>query len=79
MVDLRRTGLTSRELAFGLLEEEKVATAPGSTFGTVAEGFVRVSLASSDEDVTEGCRRIVAYGERHAAEAPTNLARVAPH
>ena len=66
MVDLRRVGMLSRDIAFGLLEEEHVACAPGSTFGNVAEGFVRISLASSDEDVTHGCRRIVAYAERHA-------------
>ncbi len=66
MVDLRRVGKPSRDIAFGLLEEEHVACAPGGTFGAVAEGFIRISLASSDEDVTHGCRRIVAYAERHA-------------
>ena len=71
MVDLRGIGKPSRDIAFGLLEEEHVACAPGGTFGNVAEGFVRISLASSDEDVTHGCRRIVAYAQRHAQVAAT--------
>ena len=69
MADLRSTGLGSRALSRALLEEERVATAPGDTFGAIAEGMVRLSLASSDEDVAEGCRRILRFAERHAAVA----------
>jgi aspartate aminotransferase/aminotransferase len=67
LVDLRGIGLSSRALSRGLLEEERVAAAPGDTFGAEAEGMVRISLASSDDDVAEGCRRIVAFAERHAS------------
>jgi aspartate aminotransferase/aminotransferase len=67
LVDLRGTGLSSRELSRRLIEEERVAAAPGDTFGAEAEGMVRISLASSDEDVAEGCRRIVAFATRHGA------------
>ena len=74
MVDLRATGMPSRDLAFALLEEERVACAPGDTFGAVAEGFLRISLASSDEEVAEGCRRIVAFAARHAAADALALA-----
>lgn len=77
LVDLRRTGLSSRALSCGLLEEERVAAAPGDTFGAVAEGMVRISLASSDEDVAEGCRRIVAFAERHAATSSRAAAELA--
>jgi aspartate/methionine/tyrosine aminotransferase len=66
LLDLRSTGLPSREVAMKILQEEKVAVAPGDTFGHVTEtGMVRMSLASSDEDVAEGCRRIVRFAERH--------------
>ena len=45
-----------------LLEEEHVAVSPGSAFGDVSDGFVRVSLARDVADVVEGlerlCRRI---------------------
>jgi aspartate aminotransferase/aminotransferase len=67
LVDLRGTSLTSRELSRALLEEERVAAAPGDTFGTEAEGMLRISLASSDNDVTEGCRRIIQFATRHGA------------
>lgn len=67
LVALRSTGLPSRDISRMLLEEERVAVAPGATFGSQAEGMVRISLASSDEAVTEGCKRIVRFAERHAA------------
>jgi aspartate/methionine/tyrosine aminotransferase len=70
LLDLRSCGMPSRQLALTLLEEERVALAPGDTFGDVsADGMVRLSLASSDEDVSEGCRRILRFAERHAAVA----------
>ncbi len=42
-----------------LLEERNVAVAPGSAFGERGEGFLRVSLASSVESITEGLRRLL--------------------
>jgi aspartate/methionine/tyrosine aminotransferase len=66
LVDLRETGMNGRDLALCLLKEKRVATAPGDTFGKVLEtGFVRISLASSDEDVAEGCRRLIAFRDEH--------------
>ncbi len=53
-----------------LLEEEQVAAAPGSTFGDVAEGMLRISLATADDDLREGCERIVRFARRHGALAP---------
>jgi aspartate aminotransferase/aminotransferase len=68
LLDLRSTGMPSRQLALSLLEEERVAMAPGDTFGEVsAQGMIRMSLASSDEEVEEGCRRIIRFTKRHAA------------
>ena len=66
IVDLRSTGLKSRELSLKLLADSRVATAPGDTFGAVlADGFVRISLASSDADVRDGCERLVAFAKAH--------------
>jgi aspartate/methionine/tyrosine aminotransferase len=53
-----------------LLEEEHVAAAPGSTFGNVAEGMLRISLATADADLREGCERIVRFARRHGALEP---------
>ena len=41
-----------------LLRHEHVAVAPGTAFGPVGEGWVRVSLASDTEPLLEGLRRI---------------------
>jgi aspartate/methionine/tyrosine aminotransferase len=67
LIDLRQGGIPSRDLSRLLLEEEHVAAAPGSTFGDVAEGMLRISLATADDDLAEGCRRIVRFAERHGA------------
>lgn len=75
IVDLRSCGLGSRELALRLLAEKRVASAPGDTFGNVlAGGFVRISLASSDEDVREGCERLVAFAKEHPASTQRGAA-----
>jgi aspartate/methionine/tyrosine aminotransferase len=67
IVDLSKTGMGSRQLALDLLSETRVACAPGDTFGYVlGGGYVRISLASSDDDVREGCERIVAFRDKHA-------------
>jgi len=48
-----------------LLEEEKVAVAPGSAFGPSGEHFIRMSLASSPEDLRTGCDRLGRFLARH--------------
>jgi aspartate/methionine/tyrosine aminotransferase len=58
MVDIGPAGRPSREFAIELLERERVAVVPGTAFGSVAEGMVRLSLAASEESIVEGIRRI---------------------
>jgi aspartate/methionine/tyrosine aminotransferase len=53
-----------REFALDLLRERNVAAAPGSTFGSVAENYVRISLAASDEEIAHGIREICAFADR---------------
>jgi aspartate aminotransferase len=52
-----------RQFALDLLRERNVAAAPGSTFGSVAENYVRVSLAASDEEIVHGIREICAFAD----------------
>ncbi len=47
---------TSDDLAAFLLEKSKVAVVPGTGFG--AEGYIRLSYATSMEKITEGMKRI---------------------
>ncbi|RYD40809.1 MAG: aminotransferase class I/II-fold pyridoxal phosphate-dependent enzyme, partial [Verrucomicrobiaceae bacterium] len=45
--DIRSTGLSSKEFAMRLLEEESVACVPGSAFGASGEGFLRCCYATA--------------------------------
>ena len=58
LIDISSTGIDSRDFALALLEEKKVAVAPGSTFGEMCRDHVRISIASSEENIREGLRRI---------------------
>lgn len=54
-------GRDSSRFAQDLVQKERVAVAPGGTFGRTGEGWVRVSLASPTDDLLEGVRRMVRY------------------
>jgi len=58
MVDVSPAGLPSRDFAFTFLRERGVSVAPGTAFGEVAGGAVRISLASSDSDLRAGVGRL---------------------
>eukprot|EP00041_Stephanoeca_diplocostata_P024325 m.613388 g.613388 ORF g.613388 m.613388 type:complete len:122 (+) comp22501_c0_seq19:383-748(+) len=51
-------GMDSTQFAYRLLDTASVAVAPGSAFGIEANEYVRISLASSDDDVREGVTRL---------------------
>jgi aminotransferase len=63
-VDIRNTGLSSREFALRLLEEEKVAVIPGDAFGPSGEGFVRCSYATAMDQIEIAAERIRAFINR---------------
>jgi len=58
MVDVHALGEDSFAVARRLLVEERVAAAPGETFGPAGAGTVRLSLASPPDVVTEAIGRI---------------------
>jgi len=49
-----------------LLLEERVAVAPGQTFGSAGSGLVRLSLASPPEAISEGIERLARMAIRQA-------------
>jgi aspartate/methionine/tyrosine aminotransferase len=63
-LDFRPLKMTSAEVCERLLEEAGVALMPGSAFGEYGEGFVRMTIAASDEEVQAGFRKIVEWAER---------------
>jgi len=58
-------GCRGRQFALDLLHERNIAAAPGSTFGLVAENYVRISLAASDEEIVRGVREICAFADSY--------------
>lgn len=64
LVDVSQAGMDSRSFALSLLEEMKVAVAPGQAFGEVAKNHVRISLAAEEDDLIEGLGRMRSYIDR---------------
>ncbi len=57
-VNIKGTGMTSQEFAEKLVVEEQVLVVPGSAFGAMGEGYVRIVFAGSDDDLREAFRRM---------------------
>jgi len=58
-VNISKTGMDSVQFANRLLEEVKVAVIPGAAFG--APQHIRLSFATSDQDIVQGVRRIASW------------------
>ena len=63
-LDFRPLKMTSLEICERILDEAGVGLVPGSAFGEQGEGFVRMTIAASDEDVEAGFRKIVEWAEK---------------
>jgi aspartate/methionine/tyrosine aminotransferase len=59
MADIGRSKLDARDFAFDLVRSKQVAVAPGTAFGDSAREAVRISLASSPEDLSVGIGRMI--------------------
>lgn len=55
---IKATGLNSVDFASKLLKKKKVAVVPGTAFGPEGEGYVRISYASSFDQLKEALNRI---------------------
>lgn len=53
-----------RQFTLDLLRASNVAVATGRSFGKVAEQFVRISLAASDEEIMRGVEEICKFADR---------------
>jgi aminotransferase len=62
--NITSTGLTSKDFAVRLLQEEKVACVPGSAFGPSGEGFLRCCFATSLEQIEVACERMEKFVAR---------------
>lgn len=61
---IREFGMSSDEFAGRFLSEEKVAAVPGTAFGACGEGFLRMSYASSMDNLRTAMERLKAFIER---------------
>jgi len=57
-------GMTSREFALKLLDDQQVACVPGTAFGPSGEGYLRGSFAADMEDIKEAMRRIGVFAKK---------------
>ena len=62
-LDVRPLRRSSVEVCESILEKAQVGLVPGSAFGAQGEGFVRMTIAASDEDVAAGFRKIIGWAE----------------
>lgn len=62
--DISSFGLSSKEFADRLLDEEGVALAWGTSFGEYGEGHIRISYATSLDNLKEAVNRIKCFTER---------------
>jgi LL-diaminopimelate aminotransferase len=53
-------GYTSADFATKVLEEANVIVAPGNSYGPDGEGYIRISLATPDERLSEAVERMEA-------------------
>ena len=70
MVKVQAHGRSMLQFALDLLDHHGVSVAPGSVFGPGGDGYVRISLAAGEDQITEGLRRLaVACRERTLVRA----------
>jgi aspartate/methionine/tyrosine aminotransferase len=65
LANAKKFSKDSYRFAFDILQEAKVAVAPGIDFGTNAEGYLRFCYANSLENIEEGMNRLGKYLERY--------------
>ena len=61
--NIKDTGLKAKKLASDLLEGPGVATIGGPDFGTLGEGYIRLSYANSQDNIREALTRMKTFLE----------------
>ena len=63
MLDIRATGMSGKDFANGLLDEELIAVMPGESFGQAAAGHLRIALTVDDDRLEDAIVRLLAYAK----------------
>jgi aminotransferase len=61
---IQSTGLSSKDFAVRLLQEEKVACVPGGAFGPSGEGYLRCCFATALDRIQEAMERMARFVKR---------------
>lgn len=61
VLDVRQTGVTSREFARNMLDRYDVAVLPCDGFGNSGKGLIRISLCAPKDKMEIACERIIEY------------------
>lgn len=73
LLDVSRTGLSGKEFAEQLLEEEKIAVVPGFGFGTSVQDTVRIGFLHDPARLEEAAKRIISFATRKAGHRNNDL------
>jgi arginine:pyruvate transaminase len=68
MLDIRAVEPDCERFAWRLLEAEKVAVMPGSSFGEAAAGHIRISLCQPDALLKEAAKRLKRFISAYQVE-----------
>ena len=60
-----RYGSDAMVFAIRLIEEAGVVTLPGTEFGELGQGYLRLSVCATEAEVSEGIRRLEAFIKNH--------------
>jgi aspartate aminotransferase len=63
--NIRKTGMTSKQVADRLLEEAGVACLAGTAFGVFGEGYLRFSVANSLENLEKALDRVQDWSKKN--------------
>ena len=62
-IDINKTGLTSEEFAYKLLDEKHIAVVPGNAFNKAGEGYIRIACTLSEEKLVAAAKEIVDFAD----------------
>ncbi len=68
LVNVEATGLSAKQFAVQLLEQEGVALLPADAFGPSAKGYLRICFGLGDDALAMAAERITAFCHRLAME-----------
>jgi aspartate/methionine/tyrosine aminotransferase len=66
--NISKTGWKAKKLASALLENAGVATIGGPDFGILGEGYIRISCANSEDNISAAIDRIADFLKENAPE-----------